>query len=510
MRKAQGLLAFMAAVLLVIFSIYSASPPPLKKGIIAGTAFSVNNAFAHLKEISKTPHSTGTIENKRVRDYIVASCKQLGFHVQVQNTTAITYSRRRLRAGNIYNIIAEKKGIHNSKAVMLMAHYDSEPNTPAAGDNGAGVAAMLETARALSKTPALQNNIILLFTDGEEVGLLGAQAFVAESPLLKEIGLVINFEGRGNSGPSNMFEVNAQNGWVMNEYAKSAAHPFANSLGYEIYKKLPNSTDFTLFKDAGITGLNNAYIDGFVHYHSPTDNIENLDRRSLQHHGENMLSLVKHFGNVSIANTKAPDVSYFNLVGYWFIHYPAAWNIFLVTIVNLLFVMYLVVGIKKHFIKWKIALVNLFLFPVFLALDYFAARFLLKLILSRYPLYAHFDGNNSYNSGWYFIAMTTMSVMLFSTIYSLLARRINMHSLFAGSIVLFVILMNVMQFAVPSASYLLSIPLFFILGIHLFILSQNTPKKTDFLKRNGGTWSALHRQFFYFLSRLNSLLLRLR
>ena len=254
MLKNRSVLLVFITVLLVYVSIRSTYPSAPRSGAISDSAFSVKRAFNYLKEISKTPHATGSADNARVRSYIIAACKQYGFDVQIQHAMPISERHQTIRVGNIYNIIASKKGTQNTKAVVLMAHYDSEPTTQGAGDDGAAVAAILETARGLQHAAPLKNDLVLLFTDGEEIGLLGAQAFVKENPLVKEIGLVINFEGRGNSGPSNMFEVNDKNGWVVSEYAKAAPYPFANSLGYEVYKKLPNITDFTHFKNAGITG----------------------------------------------------------------------------------------------------------------------------------------------------------------------------------------------------------------------------------------------------------------
>ncbi|MCW3090826.1 MAG: hypothetical protein JWP81_1895 [Ferruginibacter sp.] len=459
------------AIFLVFLSIRSASPPSVNSGKVPDTCFSVARAFTHLTKISHVPHSVGTAEHAIVREYIASTCRLLGFTVAIQNTTSVMQEAKRIEAAEVYNIVAHKKGLHNSKALILMAHYDSQINTPGAGDDGAGVAAMLETARAIEKTGPLQNDLILLFTDGEESGLMGANAFVKESPLIKEIGLVINFEGRGNAGPSNMFEVNDQNGWVIREYAKSAAHPFANSLGYEIYKKLPNYTDYTLFKDAGITGLNNAFIDGFVNYHSPNDKPENLDMRSLQHHGDNMLSLTKHFGNISITNTKAADVSYFNL-GNWLVHYPASWNLLLVILTDLAFIVVLVAGFTNKKIRAGVFIISVLLFPVVLAVIYFSAKFLLKMVLSWYPLYSHFDENNSYNCAWYFLAMSALSATIFSFIYHFAAKKINLHSLFAGILLVGVILLNGMQYAIPSASYLLMVPLLGLLVGRLFVMRK--------------------------------------
>jgi len=84
--------------------------------------------------------------------------------------------------------------------VLLVAHYDSVPTGPGANDDGVGVATLLETARALTASAPLQNDVIFLFTDSEETGLLGAQAFVTEHLWAKEVEVVLNFEGRGNGG----------------------------------------------------------------------------------------------------------------------------------------------------------------------------------------------------------------------------------------------------------------------------------------------------------------------
>lgn len=458
--------------LLIFLSIRSASPPAVRVGEIPDSAFSVKRAYTHLLQVASFPHSTGTKENEKVRDYIAATCRQFGFTVEIQNTTSIVTRGGHINAARVYNIIAVKKGQLSSKAVMLMAHYDSHNNSPGAADDGAGVAAMLETARALQKTDALQNDVVLLFTDGEEIGLMGARAFVKESPLMKNIGLVINFEGRGNAGPSNMFEVNDNNGWAIDQYKKSVAHPFGNSLGYEVYKKLPYDTDFTIFKNSGITGWNNAYIDGFVNYHSPNDKPENMDMRSMQHQGDNMLSLVKHFGNLDITYTKAPDASYFNVAGSWFVHYPASWNLIFVLFTNLLFIIFLLVGIKNKKIMPGGFVISTLLFPLVLGILYFASKYLLKVILFLYPLYTHFDLNNSYNSGWYFLAMSAGAVTVFSIIYCLAAKKINVNSLLAGILLLAILLMNGMQYSMPSASYLLFIPLLFILSVRLLVFHK--------------------------------------
>jgi Peptidase family M28 len=483
MQKLIATATILITFLAVFFSIRLSAPGPVKEGKIADSAFSVQNAFIHLQKIAASPHMTGSGAHQQVKEYIIAQCKTLGFEVQVQEAVPVTENWGNVQAAFVQNIIAVKKGTTNSKTVVLTGHYDSEPNTTGAGDDGAGVAAILETARALQKTAPLKNDLILLFTDGEEIGLMGAHAFVKESALAKNIGIVLNFEARGNSGPSNMFEVNEQNGWAINQYAAAVAQPFANSLGYEVYKKLPNSTDYTVFKEAGITGLNNAFIDGFVNYHSPTDKPENLDLRSMQHHGENMLSLAKHFANLPITDTKAPDTSYFNAVGGWFIHYPAAWNLYIVALANIFMLWYLVAIFKNKQAKAGGFIISVLLFPAVLAIVFFAAKFLLQKIINWYPMYTHFHENNSYNCKWYFLAMSSLAMFLFSLVYFLVSKKISFHALFAGIVLLSTLLLDGMQYAIPSASYLLSFPLLFLLAINIFLLSSKKYKDSLFVNK---------------------------
>jgi Zn-dependent M28 family amino/carboxypeptidase len=195
------------------------------------------------------------------------------------------------RVAKVENILVRLKGTGQGKAVLLAGHYDSVSTGPGAGDNAVAVAALLETLRALKAGEPLKNDVIFLFTDGEEAGLLGAKAFVEEHPWAKDVGIALNFDARGTTGPSYMFQTSDQNGWLIHEFAKAAPHPISNSLANEIYRLLPNDTDMTVFNKAGFHGLNFAYIDGSTKYHTMQDSYANVDERSLQHHGSYALAL---------------------------------------------------------------------------------------------------------------------------------------------------------------------------------------------------------------------------
>jgi Peptidase family M28 len=460
MMLKPGITFFIVAVLISMVLIHRAGTPPAEISSPADTAFSVPVANQYLKQIARAPHSTGTPENARVRAYIAATCAGLGLDTSIQHASAVTSWGSGIMVGNVYNVIARLKGAHTGKTVIVAAHYDSQPNALGAADDGASCAAMLETARILKAAPPLQNDVIFLFTDGEEDGLLGANAFVRESPLFKETGIVLNFEARGSSGVSSMFETNAENGWVMREYMRSGAHKDANSLSYEIYKHLPNGTDYTLFKGAGIAGLNHAFIDGFVDYHSMTDRPDRLDRNTFQEQGDNMLSLVRHFGNIDLRQTKAPDITFFNVVGSWMIHYPAPLNALFIILTNVLLLAGLVVGLARKQIRGWGLVAGIVAFPVVLIILFFISSGILQAIRSASPLY---DGyyDNAYNTGYYFFALAVLGIAIFALLYQWLLRRFTMSSLWIGALLCQVIAMDLLYSAIPSAIYFLCFPLLF-------------------------------------------------
>ena len=214
------------------------------------------------------------------------------------------------------NVVATMRGSDPTGTVILAAHHDSVGMGPGAADDGAAVAALLETARALRTGGEPRNDVVLLITDGEENGLLGADAFVREHPLGDRGGVVLNFEARGVGGPSLMFETSRDNAGLVDAFTSVAPHPRGDSSMVEVYRLLPNNTDFTPFAAGGFSGLNFAFIEGAARYHTAGDSITNLDRGSLQHHGENMLALARTLGGTDLRSVESDhDDTYFRLLG---------------------------------------------------------------------------------------------------------------------------------------------------------------------------------------------------
>lgn len=297
--------------------------PPLVPRHAPADAFSAARAWRHVEAIAQHPHPCGSQENRVVADYLLAELRSLGLEVQVQEATAARTPRSRRVA--VRNLVARKCGRANTKALMLVAHYDSAPLAPGAADDGAAVAALLETVRALNSGPPLRNDLIVLLTDGEELGMLGARAFVAEHPWLGQVGLVCNFEARGSHGPVFMFETSPGHGRLIAELARAASPVYATSLAEFFYRRMPNDTDFSIFRKAGLDGFNFAFIAGAEHYHQPSDSLATLDPRSLYHHGVLALAVTRHFGNRELPVPRAADTVHFNVLGPFFAHYPRPW-----------------------------------------------------------------------------------------------------------------------------------------------------------------------------------------
>ena len=274
----------------------------------------------HVEAIARAPHPMGSAESARVRQTIIRQLEEIGLAPEVQ-------SPRQPGPPVPLNVLAriQGQGPPGKKALMLCAHYDSVAEGPGASDNAAGVAVVLETLRTLKAGAPLKRDVIALFTDGEENGLLGARLFVDEHPWAGEIGLALNFDARGNSGPSIMFETSDGNGWLIDQYAQAALTPLATSVSMDVYKIMPNNSDMTVFKRAGMGGLNFAFGSGIAYYHTAEDTPENLDQRTLQHQGDNAVATARHFGRLDLDKTRQADVIYASILNWIVLSYRKTW-----------------------------------------------------------------------------------------------------------------------------------------------------------------------------------------
>jgi hypothetical protein len=457
------------ALCLGLLSIFSLSPPSVIPNVPL-TEFSSARARNYLTSIAQKPHPIGSVAHAEVRDYILKELAQVGSQPQVQKTNAVnTFWGWPYRAGTVENIVARLPGTASTRAVLLVGHYDAAPSSLGASDDGAAIATLLETLRALKASAPLKNDVIFLATDGEEVGLLGAIAFTQQHPWAKDVGVVLNLEARGDHGPSIMFQTSDGNGWLIEEFAKSVNHPVATSLSGDIYKLLPNDTDFTVFRNAGMNGLNFAYIEGTSSYHSQLDSMANLDDRSLQHHGMQSLALARHLGNLDLSGPlKTSDAVYFDLFGRILIHYSRSAALVLAGLVTLITLGTIVLGLRRK----RLTVLG----PVWgflaLLLSMISASLLLMLVWwlivhLRHPPATLVRGD-SWANHLYLLAFVFLTAAATAVVYSLSRKRVSVDNLAAGTLLWFFLLMVLSVIYFPGGSYLLMWPLLFVsLGLIL-------------------------------------------
>ncbi len=315
---ALGAIVLLAAACVSVAAI--APPPPLPVNS-AASVFSAERAFAHLAVVAREPHPLGSRAHADVRAYLVSQLADLGLEVTVQEAQAAARVAGTVWSARVRNVVARMRGTRGGgPALMLAAHYDSVPQSRGASDDGFGVVVLLETARALRAGPAPANDVLFVFTDGEELALRGAQAAVEDEGVLKDVALVLNFEARGTGGAVAMFETSAESGRLIEALASAAPSPTASSFVTMLAVALPNGTDSLVWKRSNRAVMGFAFADGVAHYHRYTDDPRHIDKGSIQHGGSYALALARHFGATDLQSLRAPDLVYFDLFGRVLVH----------------------------------------------------------------------------------------------------------------------------------------------------------------------------------------------
>lgn len=409
--------------------------------------------------------------------------EQLGLEPYVQEVQALRAIGPEGEGVVLKNLVARLPGHAGTRSVLLAAHYDSSPRAPGAGDDSAAVAALLETARALRAGPPRRNDVLLLLTDGEEQGMLGARGFIAEDKAAHQVGLVLNFDARGNSGPVIMFETSPRNATLVRTFARVVPYPVANSLTHTVYRWLPNYTDFTIFEKAGMPGFSFAMIDGFPAYHTALDTPENLSGASLQHQGSYALALAQHFGNLDLTAGELEadaDLIYFNAWGNWLVCYDRRWAFLQAGLALAGFAVLVVAAYRRGWLQGWFTLrlvwagfdsqiAQAMAATVVLA----ALAFVGGLLGIPNPLSAH---GEHLGSTW--VTLALWNVALAGTLLLYLPNRgvVPAWSTMIRLLLSWVVLCLLSCFFLPGASYLFTWPLLFALPGYLLHLTGTAEK----------------------------------
>lgn len=423
----------------------------------AVSEFSAERAYDHLKVFAVQPRVPGTANHDEAAEYIAETIRRMGIPVSFETSTADFGNRKQ----PIRNIVAELPGTQPGKPILMTAHYDSVEEGPGANDDAANVAVLLELLRVLKQEAPLRNSVVVLLTDGEESGLFGAKAYM-KSHTADDIGFVLNLEARGSSGPMLLFQTSGENGQAIRLLRENADHPYAFSFFQDVFKILPNDTDFTVFKNEGVPGLNFAYAEGASVYHTANDDLGHVSLPTVQHSGETALAMAQTLGNADLSslNSQGND-AFFNLFGNALVTYPAAWNPVLTATALALSAWAVYLGWKRrelrlrHSVKWV-----LFSIVVILLLAVFGTFWSIGYSLLEFQGFT-----------WpFFVYVGIVAILSGLIVWGLrkikAVRRLNMQlngmrteDAAVGAMLLMALLALLTTFGMPGSHYLTAIPL---------------------------------------------------
>lgn len=299
------------------FGVPSVAPPD-------SAGFSGARAMEVLTQlIDDEPHPTGSPALEQTRVRLVEAFRGAGFEPQLQRVVCPPPHD----CAEVVNVSVLVQGPSDHIA-MFSAHLDSTPYGPGAGDDGASVAILVELAHYLKNHPP-ENDILLLVTDGEEIGLVGADAFVRHDPRARRVATAVNLEARGQSGRSILFRTSGENAWLIDAYAEHAPNPTATSVGSVVFDLMPHDTDLSVWEAFGIAGLDFAFIEDESAYHSAADTVANLDPGSVQSQGDNALAMLRALSNADLGDPPRGYAVWFDVFGLFLVHWPRGLTIWL-------------------------------------------------------------------------------------------------------------------------------------------------------------------------------------
>lgn len=476
MKKYSVVLSLLILIGAVYWSFEALMPQNYSKADTPKNEFSTERALTHVKAISQKPHYVGSEAHKTVREYIVSELQKTGLKTEIQEGYT---SGDWANLSKAINIITKIEGTGNGKALLLLTHYDSSPHSSlGASDAGSGVATILEGIRAfLSQVKKPENDIIIVFTDAEELGLNGAQLFVNEHRWTQNIGLVLNFEARGSGGPGVMLvETNGGNSKLIKHFAEAnPKYPMGNSLAYSVYKMMPNDTDLTVFReDANIEGFNFAFIDDHFDYHTVMDNYERLDRNTLEHQGSYLMPLLHYFSKADLTDLKSDeDYVFVNVPVFKLINYPFSWIIPMLVIAWLVFIVLFLFGILKR----EIGMMEVFkgFIPFLLSLivcgiiGFYGWPFLKVL----YPGYNDNLHGFTYNGYQYLAVFTFLSLAICFSFYNKF-KEIKTINLIIAPLTIWLIICTLVAVYLEGASFFI-LPAFAGLASFYILINQSKP-----------------------------------
>ena len=395
--------------------------------------FSSGRAMAELVEVARGPRTTGSPESERVRAYLLGRLRSLGLDAEVRASTSFVRDASFVSSATVRNVVARIPGAEPTGAVLLTAHYDTPPHSPGASHGGRDVATILEVVRALRAGPPLRNDVIVLLSDGDELGQLGARAYAAAGDGAAEVAAVLSAESRGAAGPAVWLETGEGNGRLVQILAEVEPRPAALSLARALRESTIESAGSDALLGEGVPGIALAALGDAALQHQPGDRRQRISEPSLQHAGRQLLALTRSLGALDLRSELAEaDRVYFSLPRIGAVHYPRGWVPF-TTLALLAFWALAGLVLRGRRATRRGVAVAVAASTAVVAASAAAARTLRDLAIPLHPEYGMLR-TAFYEEGPYLLAVVSLSLACGSLIYAVAKRWARSDELVFGGL----------------------------------------------------------------------------
>ena len=480
-RKTATSVSILLIFLTCLYALSGIMPRAVISESLPENEFSLSRALDHLKVVSENPHYVGSESHGQVRDYLVKELEKLGLDVEIQETQVLG---KKVRTGTrVKNILARIRGEGSGQALLLLSHYDSGVSSShGASDAGSGIVTLLEGLRAyLARSEKPKNDIILLFSDAEEIGLLGAQAFIDKHPWISDVRVVMNFEARGSGGPVLMFpETAGGNERLIRAFDRAGTrHAFTNSLFYSIYRLFPNDTDLTLFWQYGNTqGYNFAFMDDHFDYHTSQDNFERLDRNTLQHEASYLMPALAYLAGTDLDDLRSDkNLVFLNFPGAGLLSYPYEWVLPMALGALILLFVLVFMGVRNKRLSIGAIFRGFAPLVIILALVGLASFYGWKLLLKIHPHYGDMLHGFTYNGHLYVTSFISLSLWITLKIYQRYLKRSKAPVLLIAPLLLWLLISLGLALYLPGGGFFIIAGLTGIVLLSLFLFYRGSQEK---------------------------------
>ena len=466
---AAGVVATIIALILLAWLALRPAPPPRPQGPEApADAFAASRALPALRFLTRAPRPVASEANARARQYIVERLESLELAPEVQTASAQKTSvgflqDYRVSLGVVNNIVVRKPGSARDRArrpaLLVATHYDSDPDRLGAADAGASVAAMLETLRALQHGAPLYNDVIFLFADAAKSGALGARAFADQHRWAGDVGLVLEFDAAGNSGPLLLTGTRGGNGNMIAGWIESAPVARGTSALEALGRVSPGLLYGGPLDTLGVAGLRFANIEGRTGYSGALDLPSRVAQGTMQHAGETMLALTRHFGKAQLSSVTSADSVHFELpfAGHVLYSSEHVWPI--TRLVCFMFLLACCLAVQHLGMELRMLLAGAMAFVMLAFALALTAITLWKGWPSLHANYNPLGAGAGARDHWYFLAYTSLGIALFIELQRLMHKTIGVPATTLGALLVVLLMLVLASGLLPGASYLLAWPL---------------------------------------------------